>query len=89
MHKKMVKHNNDFCILVPVFYDHEEKPSWRKYFVGTLEKCNELFPSAPDFLNATYEENRENREWKRKEYTFLLSIGKVQKAEKIRAQYCF
>ena len=80
---------DNFCILVPVYYECEDMPSWRKVFVGTKTECTKEFAIYPDFLIATDEENMQNRKNKRQEYLFLLSINKKAQAEKIKVQYNF
>ena len=79
----------NYCILVPVYYDFEEKPAWRRVFVGSKEECKKAFSNYPDFLNASGEENAQMRKNRLQEYLFLLSIGKNAQAEKIKVQYNF
>lgn len=78
-----------YCILVPIYYEFEEKPAWRKVFVGTEEECKNVFINYPDYMKASEEENKKHRENIFKEYTFLLSIKKFKKAQKIKEQYRF
>lgn len=78
-----------YCILVPVYYDFEEKPAWRRVFVGSKEECEKAFSNYPDFLNASIEENAQHMKSRMQEYLFLLSIGKNAQAEKIKAQCNF
>lgn len=91
MAKKEIKRYCDtqYCVMVPVYYENEPRPSWRIVFKGTSEECKKELSLFPDFLNATFEENAENRNNMRKEYLFYLSIGKTKKAEKIKLQYGF
>lgn len=81
--------NYTFCVLVPVYYENEARPAWRKYFIGSKEEAREAFKAAPDYLNATPEENAQNRQWKIKEYLFLMDIGKKKEAAAIKEQYHF
>ena len=78
-----------YCILVPIYYEFENKPAWRKIFVGTEKECKEDFVSYPDYMKASEEENKKNRNNKFQEYMFLLSIKKLTKAQKIKEQYRF
>ena len=89
--KKIVSYcsRESYCILIPVYYEFEEKPAWRRVFVGSKEECEKVFSNYPDSLNASNEENIQNRKNKIQEYLFLLSIGKNAKAEKIKIQYNF
>lgn len=89
--KKIVNYTdkNTFVVLVPVYYEFEHGPAWKKVFVGTLEECEKEFCLYPDRMRASYEQNKKNRENKKAEYLFLLSIGKVAKAEAIQKQYHF
>lgn len=89
MTKKIVSYvdSERYCILVPVFYEYEDKPTWKKAFVGSKEECEKAFPDYPDTMQATYEENKQLREWKRQEYLSLLSHGKKKEAEAIKIQY--
>jgi hypothetical protein len=92
MEKKQIfnySSKDTYCILVPVYYDFEEKPAWRRVFVGSKKECEQVFDNYPDILNASYEENLQHRNNKRQEYLLLLSIGKNAQAEKIKAQYNF
>ena len=79
----------NYCILIPVYYEFEEKPAWRRVFIGSKEECEKAFSNYPDCLNASSEENAQNRKNKIQEYLFFLSIGKNAQAEKIKAQYNF
>ena len=79
----------NYCILIPVYYEFEVAPAWRRVFVGSKEECKKAFSNYPDCLNASSEENTQNRKNKIQEYLFLLSIGKNAQAEKIKAQYNF
>lgn len=88
--KTIVKYlDYDFCVLLPVYYEHEKKPAWINYFVGSKEECEKVFLYAPDYLLATPEENKRNRENKIKEYLFLMEIGKHKEDTKIKHQYHF
>ena len=80
---------NVYWIFIPVFYENETKPAWRRVYTGSREECEREFSKFPDRLTATQEENRKNRENKRKEMIFLDSIGKRSKADDIRKQYNF
>ena len=73
--------------MVPVYYEHENKPAWRRVFTGSMPECQKQIELYPDFMRATYEENKKNRKQKTAEYLLLLSIGKKEKAESIKNQY--
>ena len=77
----------DYLLLIPVFYDHETRPAWRKAARGTLEEVREAYKAAPDHMKATEEENRNNRQWKRAEMLLLYDHGKKAAAEAIKKQY--
>ena len=79
----------NYCILIPVYYECENAPSWRKVFTGTKNECEKAFENYPEYLKATNDENRANRQNKMQEYLFLLSINKKKQAEQIRTQYNF
>ena len=79
--------NTTFCVLIPVYYEYETKPAWRKYFVGPEKEAKEAYQAAPEYLKATHEENHQNRQNKIKEAIFLENIGKAAKAKAIRKQY--
>ena len=79
----------NYCILIPVYYECENNPSWRKVFTGTKNECEKAFKNYPEYLKATNDENRANRQNKMHEYLFLLSINKKKQAEQIRMQYNF
>ena len=79
----------NYCILIPVYYECENAPSWRKVFTGTKNECKKAFENYPEYLKATNDENRVNRQNKMQEYIFLLSINKKKQAEQIRMQYNF
>lgn len=32
-----------YSILVPVYYENEDLPAWRKVYTGTYKECEELF----------------------------------------------
>lgn len=80
-------HSEKYWILIPVYYENETQPAWRLVFSGTKEECKKEFYSFPDYMIATPEENKRNRENKRKEYLFLLEIGKTAAAAAIKNQY--
>lgn len=79
----------NYCILVPVYYEFEVEPAWRKVFTGDKKECENAFGNYPDFIKATSDENKENRKQKMQEYLFLLSINKKKEAEKIKLQFNF
>lgn len=81
------KYNNNYAVLMPVYYEHESRPAWRKYFIGTRTECENVLKSAPDYLKATAAENAENRHYKRLEYLLLIKLGQIKKADAIKAQY--
>lgn len=85
--KQLVKYENRYYILMPVFYEHETRPAWRKYFIGTRAECENVFNLAPDFLTATDAENTQTRKNKIKEYLFYMDRGNVKKAAAIKKQY--
>lgn len=85
--KTIVKYRGAYCILIPVYYDFENSPSWRKYFTGTQEECKNIIDGLPDSLKASSEENKKARENKIKEMLFLFEIGKTEKAKQIQRQY--
>ena len=78
-----------YCVLIPVYYDNEPAPAWRKYFTGPLPECEEVLKAAPEYLNASPEENAKNRHYKRLEYLQLLEHGKKAEAAAIKAIYKF
>ena len=88
-HKQLCRYNDKYCVLVPVWYDNELTPAWRKWFVGSKSECKAAFDGCPDHLIASYEENKQAREWKLKEMMFCRSIGHNKKADSIAAQYGF
>ena len=79
----------NYCILIPVYYECENVPSWRKVFTGSKSECENAFENYPEYLKATNEENRKHIQNKKQEYFFLLSINKKKQAEQIKAQYNF
>lgn len=81
--------NGNYCILTPVFYEHEARPAWRKWFIGSPEECKKMLPAAPDFINASTEENNTMRNYRLKEYLFLINIGKNTEAAAINNMYHF
>ena len=81
--------SNDYAILIPIYYECEEKPALRKVFVGTQEECKKIFNSYPDSMQATYEENKNNRKWKLEEYLLLMSLKNIKKAMEMKRQYGF
>ena len=89
--KKIVSYcsKENYCILIPVYYEFEEKPAWRRVFTGSKEECEKAFENYPEYLKATNDENRANRQNKMQEYLFLLSINKKNQAEQIKTQYNF
>lgn len=88
-HKKIVKYLENYLLLIPIYYDHETEPAWRKATRGTLEEVQRAAETAPDYMRATEEENRNNRQWKYKEMLLLAETGHKAKAEAIKAQYHF
>ena len=89
MNKHIVKYldGGNYAIYVPVFYDYEEKPAWRKVFVGTEIECKNMIDTFPDSIQATPEENINNRRNAMQEYCLLMEVGKRTKANKIKEQY--
>ena len=89
MEKEIVKYldSGKYAIYVPVFYDYEEKPAWRKMFVGTEKECKNNLDSFPDYMQATAEENANNRKNALQEYLLLMELGKKSKANQIKEQY--
>jgi hypothetical protein len=83
----ITKYNNSFLVLIPVYYECEPDPAWRKYFTGTKKECENILTAAPDYLNATPDENRQNRHNKILEYNFYMDRGQKEKAAAIKAQY--
>ena len=79
----------NYCILIPVYYECENAPSWRKVYKRTKNECEKAFENYPEYLKATNDENRANRQNKMQEYLFLLSINKKNQAEQIKMQYNF
>ena len=78
---------NRYVIIVPVFYEFEEKPAWRTVYGGTKTECEKEFDSYPDTLKANAAENAQNRKNKVQEMLFLYSIGKDARANAIKKQY--
>ena len=91
MKKKIVNYNgtSEYLIMVPVFYEFEEEPAWRKVFKGSKKECEKEFPSFPDSLKATPEENNKNRENQLKIAISHESMGRKAVAAKIREKYHF
>ena len=89
MEKEMVKYldSGKYAIYVPVFYDYEEKPAWRKMFVGTETECKNNLDNFPNSIQATAEENAKNRKNALQEYLLLMKTGKKVKANQIKEQY--
>lgn len=89
MKKEIVKYLNNgmYAIMLPVYYDYEENPAWRKVFVGTEIECKNRIDSFPDSIQATMEENKINRMNKVKEYQLMLELGKKKVAKEIKIQY--
>lgn len=81
------KYNDNYIILMPVYYEHENAPAWRKYFKGTKTECENILATAPEYLTATFEENKQNRHNKILEYNFLMDRGQMVKAAAIKKQY--
>ena len=88
---RITKYLNDglYCVLVPVYYDNETRPAWKKHFIGTPEECKKALQAAPDYLNATPAENNEMRYYRRLEYIQLLKHGKTAEAAAINKLYHF
>ena len=78
-----------YVIMVPVYYEHETSPAWRKVYRGTRAECETALKDYPESMKATPEENARNRKWKRAEAEFLQSTGKAARAQAIRRQYHF
>ena len=76
-----------YTVMVPVYYEHETRPAWRKVYRGTRAECETVLKDYPESMKATPEENAQARKWKRAEADFLESIGRRQKADRIRRQY--
>lgn len=76
-----------YCVSVPVYYEYEEKPTWKKVFEGTKEECEKELLLFPDNLKATYEENKKNKEIMIDLYNFFISIHAYNDAEKIKKRY--
>lgn len=91
MKKEIVNYNNTstYLILVPVFYEHENKPAWRTVYKGTKKECEKEFSSFPDSLKATPEENNRNRKNQLATAIFYESIGRKAAAAQIRKRYNF
>lgn len=88
--KKIVNYCGEcFAIVLPVYYECEEKPAWRVVFKGSKEECRNNIELYPDCATATHEENLQNRKNKMQEYLFLLSIKKIKDAEKIKEAFNF
>ena len=89
MEKEIIKYldSGKYAIYIPVFYDYEEKPAWRKMFVGTEQECKNMIDSFPDNLQATPEENANNRKNAMQEYLLLMELGRKTKANQIKEQY--
>lgn len=91
MKKKIVNYNgtSEYLIIVPVFYEFEEAPAWRKVFKGSKKECEKEFSSFTDTLKATPEENNRNRKNQLKIAIFHESMGRKAVAKKIRERYHF
>ena len=76
-----------YILLIPVYYEHETRPAWRKGTSGTLDECKKALEAAPEYLNATPEENRTNRHYQRATMIFYQDRGQLEKADAIRKQY--
>ena len=59
------------------------------FLLEQKNECEKDFENYPEYLKATNDENRANRQNKMQEYLFLLSINKKKQAEQIRTQYNF
>ena len=81
--------SENYVIMLPVFYECENNPSWRKVYTGTKEECENEFSLFPDFINATAEENKINRKNRFNEYKFLWSINTVKAANEIKNNFNF
>lgn len=79
--KRLVTYLNDgmYCILVPVYYECEKKPAWRKCFIGSKEECEQKYDDYPEYIKATNDENKRHRENRFKEYLFLKERGTRKK----------
>lgn len=88
-HKEIISYHEAFCVLVPVWYEYELKPAWRKFFIGTKKECESAFVAAPDHIIASYEENKRARYYKLQELLFYRCRGDNKKADAIKAQYNF
>lgn len=86
--KHICSYRDSFVVLVPVWYEGENTPSWRKYFIGTKEECKKALEATPDSLKATYEENAKSCYWKMQEMIFKEKIGKHEAASLIKKQLC-
>lgn len=80
---------SNYVILIPIYYEYEAEPAWRKVFFGTEAECKQNFDAFPDFEYATYEDNKHARICRLEEIKFLASIGKQKKAEQLKIQYGF
>lgn len=79
-----------YCIMMPVYYEHEEKPCWRIPIVGSKEYVESRFNDYPDYEKATQEENREMRKARFQEYMYLKSVGRRKAdCQKIKEMYGF
>lgn len=89
MKKEIVNYNgtSTYLIMVPVFYEYESKPAWRTVYKGSKTECEKEFPSFPDTLQATMEENNRNRKNQLATAIFYESIGRKAAAAKIRERY--
>lgn len=89
--KEIVSYNNGYkyLIIIPVFYECENKPSWKTVYSGSFDDCKKAFSMFPDTLQATAEENAKNRYYMRLQADFYQSIGRYSVAQKIRKRYGF
>ena len=87
--KAIVKGYNTYIIIIPIYYEYENKPAYRTVYKGSKEDCKKVFESFPDTLTATEEENKTNRYWKHKEMMHAFENGNFRKFERIRKQYYF
>lgn len=73
---------DNYCIMIPIYYEYEDKPAWRRVFKGTKKECEKEFSTLPEYLNATHEENKKNREDMIDLYEFFISTHAYKYAEK-------
>ena len=87
--KKLVTYGaaGEYAAIMPVYYQNEESPAWRKMAVGSKEYCESALKDCPDYMLANDAENSTNRKSRWAEAALLDSIGKHKQAAKIKAQY--